>query len=163
MNRRLRAMLRVVAIVLLFGSSALGGDTARRASSNPADVVRAFYTYHFAHDMGFSEASVRERSVWLAPELVDLCHAYFQKPVRPGEVPDVDGDPFTDSQEYPKSFSVGKPSVSDTIVRVPVTLSWPDHHRTIRVQLQVVNGSWRITNIAYGGLRSLRTLLSSGS
>ena len=63
--------------------------------------------------MGFSEASVRERSAWLAPELVDLCHAYFQKPVHPDEVPDVDGDPFTDSQEYPKSFSVGRPSVSD--------------------------------------------------
>jgi hypothetical protein len=158
-----RSLAAVVAIALLFTSSALRGETTSRASAKPADVVRTFYTYHFAHDMGFSEAAVRERSAWLAPELVDLCHAYFQKPVRPDEVPDVNGDPFTDSQEYPKSFSVGRPSVSDTIMRVPVTLSWPDHRRTIRVLLKVVDGSWRITNITYGGLRSLRTLLSSGS
>ncbi len=141
----------------------MGAEAAPRATASPVAIVRAFYTYHFAHDMAFTEASVRAKSEWLAPELVDRCQAYFRKPVRRDEVPDVDGDPFTDSQEYPKSFSVGQPRISETMVRVPVALSWPDRHRTIRVQLKLLQGSWRITDITYGGVRSLRALLSSGS
>ncbi|HXQ23096.1 MAG TPA: DUF3828 domain-containing protein [Candidatus Acidoferrales bacterium] len=162
MSVALRRSLLASVVVLLTGP-AFGAQAARQPSSKPADAVRAFYTFHFAHDMAFTEASVRAKAAWLAPELFELCVAYFKKPVPAGQVPDIDGDPFTDSQEYPKSFRVGQPRVSATTVRVPVVLSWPGQQRTIRVQLQAVDGSWRITNITYGGLRSLRVLLSSGS
>jgi hypothetical protein len=162
MSGALRRSL-VACVVALSSCPAFGAEAARPRSATPADVVRAFYTYHFAHDMAFTEASVRAKAAWLAPELFDLCLAYFKKPVPAGQVPDIDGDPFTDSQEYPKSFHVGQPRFSATTVRVPVVLFRPGQQRTIRVQLRMLDGSWRITNITYGGLRSLRVLLSSGS
>jgi uncharacterized protein DUF3828 len=132
------------------------------APASPVAVVRAFYAYHFAHDMGFTEASVRAKAAWLAPALVDLCRAYFRKPVSAGEVPDIDGDPFTDSQEYPTSFRVGPSRSSKTTTQVAVMLAWPHRQRTISVQMMQRHGSWRITNIVYDDSRSLRGLLSSG-
>jgi hypothetical protein len=55
---------------------------------------------------------VGAKRAWLAPELLDLCKAYFKKPVPADDVPEIDGDPFTDSQEYPKLFRVGPVALS---------------------------------------------------
>jgi hypothetical protein len=80
------------------------------APAPPTRVVAAFYRYHFTHDMAFTPTSVGVKRAWLAPELLDLCKAYFKKPVPADDVPEIDGDPFTDSQEYPKLFRVGPPA-----------------------------------------------------
>ncbi|HEX9147704.1 MAG TPA: hypothetical protein VF958_00955 [Thermoanaerobaculia bacterium] len=87
----------------------------------PSATVRAFYAFHFAHDMAFTPESVRVKNRWLAPVLVDLCESYFRRPASSEEVPEIDGDPFTDSQEYPKRFRVGAARVSGEAARVPVT------------------------------------------
>ena len=52
-----RPLILSVAFVC-FVSAALGAEAAPHASASPAAVVQAFYAYHFAHDMGFTEASV---------------------------------------------------------------------------------------------------------
>ena len=153
----------IVPVILLIGASAAGGgDASPTAPPAPAAVVQAFYTQHFAHDMAFTEASVQAKAVWLAPDLVERCRTYLKKPVSPDEVPDINGDPFTDSQEYPTSFRVGKPTISGTSARVPVVLSWKGRTRTIVVQLAQLEGKWLISDFAYDS-GSLRALLSSGS
>lgn len=122
--------------------------------------MRAFYTFHFAHDMAFTEASVQAKAAWLAPELLELCRAYFKKPQSPDDVPDINGDPFTDSQEYPTSFRVGRSIVSGKTAKVPVVLSWPGQKRTVSVQVIQGPGGWRIGDIVYPESGSLRDLLS---
>lgn len=163
MRFRIHSLLLAIALALVSASRAAAADATPPAAASPTGVVRAFYTFHFAHDMGFTDASVQAKAAWLAPELIDLCRAYFKKPQSPDEVPDVDGDPFTDSQEYPKSFRVGRSATSGKTAKVPVVLSWPHQQRTISVQLTEQHGSWKISNIVYGKSGSLRALLSPGA
>ena len=127
-----------------------------------AEQVQAFYRFHFEHDMGFSPEGVRARSAWLSSQLRKACLSYFAKPTSPDEVPDIDGDPFTNSQEYPKSFEVGTPKVTKATALVPVTFRWADgHSRSVSVALALQGGTWLIDDINYRGEPTLRKLLTS--
>jgi len=154
------------AVGILVGPGACPLPAAAGASSSPAatspavSVVHAFYTFHFSHGMGFTEEGVRARAAWLAPDLLAKCAAYFKKPAAKDEVPDIDGDPFTDSQEYPGSFRVGQARTSGSVAMVPVVLSWPDRERRVQVELHAVRGSWKISDLIYEGGESFRQLLS---
>jgi hypothetical protein len=146
-----------------------GSGPQRAADTAAVAVVRAFYTFHFAHDMGFSAAAVRRRAAWLAPDLLALCRAYFAKPSNPDEVPSIDSDPFTDSQDYPRTFRVGAPTARrsaapapDTAL-VPVTLLWSGtERRTLTVVLVAARGAWLIADVRYPEGPSLRRLLLAG-
>jgi hypothetical protein len=165
-----------VAGALLAGSVPLQAQHAgaplrggRAADTVAVAVVRAFYAFHFAHDMGFSAAAVRRRAAWLAPDLLALCRAYFARPSNRDEVPSIDGDPFTDSQEYPRSFRVGAPMAPrstapapDTAL-VPVTLVWSGtERRRLTVVVVAARGSWLIADVRYPDGPSLRHLLVEG-
>src|SRR5580765_8113392 len=112
-------------------------------TDSPEIVAKAFYKYHFAHDMAFTPDELEHRAAWLTPDLVKLCRSYFALPDDPDEAPDMEGDPFTGSQEYPDAYSVGTAVVDGTAARVPVTFSWKDHHSTKGlVVMKNVNGKW---------------------
>jgi hypothetical protein len=141
-----------VLTTLLVGSSS--------PASAPATVVRAFYAFHFAHDMAFTPESVRAKADWLAPDLQELCEKYFQRPTSPDEVAPIDGDPFTDSQEYPKSFRVGAARVSGEAAWVPVRLRWSHGPpRSVTVHLVRIARRWRVWDIRFAEGSSLRGLL----
>jgi hypothetical protein len=134
---------------------------AGRAGRSPTEVVRAFYAFHFAHDMAFTRSAVRRRAAWLAPDLLAMCRAYFAKPDQPDEVPDIDGDPFTDSQEYPRSFRVGTAAIAGDTARVRVTFVFAGgDRRGVTVVLTARAGSWLIWDVEYGAEPSLRKLLA---
>jgi hypothetical protein len=130
-------------------------------AAEAADAVRAFYTFHFAHDMAFTRAAVRARSRWLSPDLLGHIRAYFARPSDPNEVPAIDGDPFTDSQEYPRTFQVVIATVEGDAALVQVSMLWPRaDRRIVTVVLAAVGGAWRIADVRYvGGEPSLRQLL----
>lgn len=161
-----RATLVVAAALLAAAapSAAQRAPAAQRADTSPAGVVQAFYAFHFSHDMGFDRAAVRARSRWISPDLLAHIGAYFARPSDPNEVPDIDGDPFTDSQEYPRSFQVGVARTQGDTARVPVAMLWPEgDRRVVRVLLVRVSGAWRITDLRYAnGEPSLRELLDKG-
>ena len=126
----------------------------------PSATVRAFYGFHFAHDMAFTPESLRAKADWLAPDLQELCEKYFQRPTSPDEVPPIDGDPFTDSQEYPKSFQVGAARVSGEAAWVPVRLRWSHGPpRSVTVHLVRIARHWRVWDIRFAEGSSLRGLL----
>ncbi|HEU5251249.1 MAG TPA: DUF3828 domain-containing protein [Thermoanaerobaculia bacterium] len=128
----------------------------------PAATVRAFYAFHFAHDMAFTPESVRAKADWLAPDLLALCEKYFERPSSPDEAPPIDGDPFTDSQEYPKSFRVGAARVSGEAAWVPVRLEWSrGRPRSVTAHLVRIAGRWRIWDVRFADGSSLRGLLES--
>ena len=154
----------LLAAVLVGGvASADTGDAQKPARITPDNVVRRFYARHFSHNMAFTKASVDAKAAWLTPDLLALCRAYLAKPQSPDEVPDINGDPFTDSQEYPKSFRVRPPVVSGSTAKVPVVFAWPTRSRTVTVELVEQDGTWRINDIAYGDSGTLRQLLASSS
>jgi hypothetical protein len=75
--------------------------------------------------------------------------------------PPVDGDPFTDSQEYPTAFQVGKVRLSGGIATVAVSFSGPEAQKeSVHVVLVPVKGAWLIHDVQYVSGPSFRTLLA---
>lgn len=95
------------------------------------------------------------------PDLLGLCRAYFAAPSPADEAPEIDGDPFTDSQEYPTSFRVGAAAMSGDTALVPVRFSWKSgDQRSVTVVL-VPLGGWRIADLRYERGETLRSELSA--
>ena len=64
-------------------------------------------------------------------------------------VPYMDGDPFTNSQEYPTSFRVGQSAVEGEIAKVDLAFVWKgvSEQRDMEIRLVRVKGRWLIDNI----------------
>lgn len=160
---RLLPFVAVFCFVILAALVAFSADANK--TPLPEEVATEFYKYHFSHDMAFVPDEVTKRAEWLTPDLLKACKAYFAIPEDPDEVPDIDGDPFTGSQEYPDEFKTGAAKIIDNVARVPLTFTWKeDHHSTQGVAvLKNVNGKWLIDDVQFPDQDSLRTLLANPS
>ena len=104
-----------------------GGGASRAAA-----VVRAFYAHHFARSQCcFNEAGLRRRRQWFTPALYDALLREVRKETPADEVPYINGDPCTDSQEIPADFSVGHASAGGGRATVSVLLRWADRGKTV--------------------------------
>lgn len=124
---------------------------AASAAEKPESIVWKFYEYHFTHDMGFTRETLAARKQWLAPDLMAAAQTYFARPENPDEVPAIDGDPFTDTQEYPDRYDVDKPELSKGKARIPVTFYWKDVNqpRSVTVVLTQSGEHWLISDVEY--------------
>lgn len=140
---------------------------AEPASAQPANPQRAAQAHaqacmqaHFSGDMGFTPATVARKVGCLSPGLQQDVAAYFARPAPPDEVPAINGDPFTNSQEYPSRFSVGLARVKGE--RAEVLVRFSGHGRQERLHLLLQrepNGGWRIDDVRYADGSALRALL----
>lgn len=129
------------------------------AVAGPAAVVRAMFADHFKHDMGFTKASVARKSRWLSAEFLKQLNAELNRPPNPDEAPAIDGDPFTNSQEYPRRFVVGKAEIRGDATRIPVTFTGNGGRRTVAVKLRNTPEGWRVDDLVYEDGKTLRGLL----
>ena len=151
-----------LAAALLALAAPRGTAAQAPADTTAAGVVRTFYAFHATHGQAFTPGTVRRRARWLSPQLLARCRAYFAKPRPADEVPPIDGDPFTDSQDYPQSHEVGAASVAGDTAVVGVTLAWPDGNRvTVKVVLTRAAAAWRIADVRYANGSSFTALLAS--
>jgi hypothetical protein len=149
-------------LLLLLIAFLLASVIYAEKSQNPdaASTVKQFYDFHFAHDMGFTTDNVKQRSTWLTPEMIEACRAYFAMPQNPDEPPLINGDPFTGTQEYPQSFSVGDTKSTKESTRVDVTFHWKEApSRKAVVVLKSINNKWLIDDIEFPDHTSMRALL----
>ena len=144
--------LYITALLSIFAVSSPAADSS---GADPVQTVQSFYDYHFKHDMGFGVPEMKARKAWLSPELYALIIKVLKKPVPKGDAPDIEGDIFTDSQEYPTAFHVGKVTVKKETAMVDVTFSWSREKRHVTLILTQVEHAWRIGDIDYGDHRSL--------
>ena len=148
---------------------ALGGSVARPAmtAQSPEDaaerVVRACYRWHFSHDKAFTDRSVHQKERWLAPDLLTACSAYLARTAGHEGAPSIEGDPFTDSQEYPRSHRVGTANIDGGVASVPVTMIWRHERRIVTVKLRQIDGAWRISDLVPEGTPPLTSLLMDGT
>ncbi len=149
-------------VVILLATALVSAQVVRAQTrtAGPAAVVNNFYRFHFKHGMGFDAPSVRRRQRWFTPELYALLLAELRKPVAPDEVPYFNGDPFTDTQEYPSTFRVGPAALIGAQARVPVTLLWLDgkkeiERRTLHIELRRGRAGWQLANFVYPDNRNL--------
>ena len=133
--------------------------TPAPAPNGPTEIVRALFSDHFKHDMGFTKESVARKARWLTPDFLAKLNAELSRPGNPDEVPNIDGDPFTDSQEYPKRFSAGKAEIVGELTRIPVLFTGNGRRRTIGVELRKTSDGWRVDNLVYEDGKTLRSRL----
>lgn len=152
--------MRIPALLLITGIGLSAQDPSLESARK---LVQAFYAEHMKGDMAFSEASVKSKARYLAPDLLKACLSKQADDAAKGPeaVPDVDGDPFTDSQEYPDAFKLGRIHSSGGGARIPVTFTWKNGNppRTVTVILKNLQSGWRIDDLRYAEGRTLRQLL----
>lgn len=137
------------------------GSTA--APTTPSGVVQRFLERHMAGRMEFDSVTVGAKRAFLSSALRADIRRYFARPQPADEPPEINGDPFTDSQDYPTRFSVGASTVRANRARVAVRFS--DGFRSYRVEyvLERAIGSWRIDDVSDQSGSSLRSLLKPGA
>lgn len=131
----------------------------RAAESSPEAAVRDLLHVHFVHDMGFNPASAARKRSHLSPALARAIAAYFARPQPADAVPAINGDPFTDTQEYPARFVIGRAVTDGNSAQVPVHLGEAKQARVVHAVLRRVGGRWRVDDLRYDDGRSLRRLL----
>lgn len=129
-------------------------------ATTPSGVMQRFLEAHFAGDMGFDAATVAAKRQYLSTALFALMKKYFAKPVPKDEVPDIDGDPFTNSQDYPARFSVGAAATTANSSTVRVKFSDAHYTENVTFLLTKEGGAWRVDDVRYNDNSTLRTLLS---
>jgi len=153
----------LVLLVGLIVPLAFAGRSVTAATASPADTVRAFYERHFAQGLAFTEENVAAQVPWFAPNLYTSLIAELRKPSSPDEGPRINGDPLTDTQEYPTSFKIrGIETARNTATRM-VHFALPVGGHVVRVLLTRIGHNWRITDFRYEGGLSLRRLLRDGA
>jgi hypothetical protein len=151
-------LLTATAVVLSLGALFPAGAWATSPQDAAVRAVRSFYTFHLARNKDFTASNVRLRRRFLTAELYKLLLAELkreaeQSKTNPDEAPYFEGDPLTNSQEYPDSFRMGKAEMSGDRVKVTVTLLWSARtsrgrdQRDIVVEVARSGASWLINDI----------------
>ncbi|MFN8570809.1 MAG: DUF3828 domain-containing protein [Gemmatimonadaceae bacterium] len=132
---------------------------ASPVQASPRATVQALYADHFKHDMGFSTKSVARKRRWLSPSLSAAIAAYFKRPTPADEVPPIDGDPFTDAQDYPTKYTIGAVTAAGSKATVEVVMHFDAEQRTVRVQLVHGAAGWLVDDLSYPEGNTFRQLL----
>jgi len=154
----------ILALFLVLSISPLANSYGAKKQPAPESVANEFYKYHFSHDMAFTSEAIKKRSKWLTSDFLKACEAYFALPQNPDEAPDIEGDVFTGSQEYPDNFSLGTVRIDGMSAYIPIIFRWKEgNHTSGVVVLKTINEKWFIDDVEFDGQDSIRKLLSTQS
>ena len=137
--------------------------------SSPEATVQALLLAHFGTDMALSRASVATKAQWLTPALRQRLNRWLARPPSPNEAPNLNGDPFTDSQEPPLAFELASVQMQGSTAAVTVRFEFEGDHsrnpvrastRDVVMQLARARGGWRIDDLRYADGSRLSKLLS---
>ncbi|MEW6127427.1 MAG: DUF3828 domain-containing protein [Acidobacteriota bacterium] len=148
-HKTIRALLLVI-----FFSFAISGKS-NPVQAGATATVKAFYAYHFAHKFDYSKRGLLQRRKWLDDTLYKLLVAEVSKPTKADEAPEMNGDPFTNSQEYPTTFRIGNTNESAAKATIQVIFIWKEQgkvidERPVDVELVKNKNLWKIANIISG-------------
>jgi hypothetical protein len=137
---------------------------ARAAFGTPAGVVQRLLERHFAaphggEPRGFTPALVVELSDFITTDLRMAADRWLAAPHKPDEVPSINGDVITDSQELVLRFGLQAPSIRQGQAEVPVRMADAERAWTLLYRLRREAGQWRVDDLRLGDGTTLRTLL----
>ncbi len=134
----------------------------RAPTAEPAAVaVQELLEAHFAGDLAFDRTRAEQKRALLSPTLWLDMQAYFAKPVPADEPPAINGDPFTNAQEYPTRFVVNGWQTDGAMSRVRVTFRDAFRATDVRYVMERINNAWLLYDIEYDSATTLRGLLKS--
>ena len=122
---------------------------ALAAPGTPEHAVQALLQDHYAHGLDFSPERAVEQRAWFTAALAKRIATYFAQDFPEGDAPPINGDPFTDSQDYPPIFSVREAKTTGDAAVVPVQFvnGYEPHAATYRLRRE--KGEWRVDEITY--------------
>lgn len=124
-------------------------------------VVDACYKDHLQRRIGFDRAAVKAKRRWFTPGLMAVLYQELKRPQNPDEVPYVDGDPFTNSQEPVTSKRVGAAKRVGEGLEVALHLEGEGFKRDFQVLLKREPAGWRIDDVRYDDGTTLRSFLAA--
>ncbi len=166
----MRLPLIVLSVLIVAGVLAFSSGVFRTTTSDPPgtsalpldpeSTVGELFDDHFKNDMGFTPETVARKRHRLTADLYREIEAYFARPADPNEAPVINGDPFTNTQEYPSSFEVREGIQLDTNkARVPAIMTVGPEQRTVQVDLVHEALGWLVDDLVYEDGSTLRAQL----
>jgi hypothetical protein len=150
----MRKKMLMAAIALCLFLPVVGvSQLSNKSSADAAASVKAFYTFHFKNKFDYSAQGLKRRQRWLDAKLYRLLLAEDKKAkAKKDEAPELNGDPFTNSQEYPNTFRIGDTRQEYEKAFVEVVFVWQEKgkvidERSIEVELAKARTLWKISNI----------------
>jgi hypothetical protein len=133
--------------------------TRQQRSESPEAAVLDFLRTHMTQEMAFQKASVAQKRAMITDALQREINAYFARPFPKDEPPPINGDPFTNSQEYPTSFVLGKAVIQGASAEVATRFSDGVRTRVVVFRMQRGGSSWRLDDLKYEDGSTFRQLL----
>ncbi len=124
-------------------------------------VVAACYKDHLRRRFGYDAASLKAKRRWFTPAVLGLVQKELAKPSKPDEVPYLDGDPFTHSQEPLRTMKVGAAKAAGKGIEVALHLAGEGFARDFKVSLVRLGAGWRIDDLTYDDGTTLRGFLAA--
>jgi len=151
-------------IVLLVSLSSLSVNAAQRAASanSPDGVVRELYRVHNnGRGHVFDRKGKKYIYKFFDQKLADLLWKDITETPE-GEVGNLDFDPLYNAQDTEiKNFAVGRADIKGETGVVPVTFTNFGGKVSIKFNVKLVNGNWKIDDINYGEIGTLSKILKS--
>lgn len=141
-------------------SHTAGTDSATNADGQAAGRVQLLLETHFAGEMAFLPETAAAKSAFFSRGLNKAISAYFAVQRSADEVPPIDGDPFTDAQEYPTRFTVMQALGDNTHASVEVVFAsaWSSYPLVYRLVRET--DGWQLDDIVYPGGYNFLNLLT---
>jgi hypothetical protein len=130
-----------------------------QAEDTPLAAVADLILVHVSDDQTLTAAQVTALSPWLSTGLAGSLRAWLGRPVRADEVPAINGDPFTDAQEYPDAYELLPARVQGDGAEVPVWFSLGPRRWRVTCLLRRQGQRWRLDDLRYADGSRLRQLL----
>jgi hypothetical protein len=150
-------------VVSAASQGTMQAQTKVQQASPPAQRVRAFLRFHLAHDTGFTTRNLEARKAWLAPTLYRSLQYELKRQTafqakNPDEVPFINGDVFTSSQEKPTGYRLLENRGQD----VQVEYRFGPSARLVRYRMRLLPGKtqkqWVIEDVISDGESLMKTL-----
>jgi hypothetical protein len=130
------------------------------ADATPTGAVRTLLAQHMAGDMHLTPDAIAPIRHSLSATLGTAVAEYLARP-RTDEPPPINGDPFTDSQEYPDRFVFEGAEMADGRAIVRVVFSWGTRARPVDFLLVQEGARWLLDDIRYDDGTTFRELLGT--
>ena len=140
---RVSASLRLIVIAITFVMTGCSLPSLEKPECMQArDAVKQFYSFHFGNDMHPTAENLKARERYLTSELFGTL-----------SVSAWSRDYFTASDEFPKTFKIGKcEAPQPDKANVQVQLYWRDDTKTVQKEVNVEavnrNDAWLINKVS---------------
>lgn len=124
-------------------------DALAAPPTTPRATVEALMQHHFSHDMALTAQTVAGKAAWLSRDLRRALDTWLATPQPDDEVPDLSGDPFTNTQESPQAYKLGVAQQRDGKAIVPVLFQDGRRQRRVRLALVTEDGQWKVDDLLY--------------